>query len=372
MSSAAEILFWASVALVFYVYLGYPALLVALRLVIRRPVDKRPNFPFVSLLIPAYNEVRSIREKIRNSLDLDYPQDLIEIVIASDGSTDGTAEAAAEFACEERIRLFAYPKNRGKISTMNDTFPELKGEIVVFSDASSMLMPDAVREIVQNFYDARVGAVSGVYQVKQANDSSTGGAEKLYWKYETFVRMQESALDSLLGGHGHLYAIRKSLYFFPPPGTINDDYVIPVRIVSRGYRAVYETKAIGWEQAEEMAGFRRRVRIMAGNVQQLRELPRLLRRPLPLFFFFSHKAGRLVVPFGMLAAFLSSAILAGRPMYRAGFAAQVILYLLAGAGALFPIRPRILRLPYYFTMINLATFVGIYHALGFGRGMAWK
>ena len=368
----AQIVFWAAIGVVFYVYLGYPVVLLLLRLVIRRPVNKQPNFPVVSLLIPAYNEVAVIREKILNSLDLNYPQDRIEIVVASDGSSDGTVEAVAEFKSEQRVRLFAYPKNRGKIAAMNDVMPRLNGEIVVFSDASSMLDPDAVRHIVENFHDPRIGAVSGVYQVKKADHSSTGGAEQFYWKYETFVRLQESALDSLLGGHGHLYAIRKDLYSFPPPGTINDDYVIPVRIVSRGYRAVYEPKAIGWEQASEMAGFQRRVRIMAGNVQQLRELPRLVRRPLPLFFFFSHKVGRLAVPFAMLAALFASAFLARQPLFRAMLYGQAALYALAAAGAVLPLRPKILRLPYYFTMINAATFVGIYYALGFGRGMAWK
>lgn len=370
--SFIEIVFWLAIAQVFYVYLGYPVLLALLRVIIRRPVDKKPYYPLVSLLIPAYNEARVIREKIVNSLAIDYPQDRIEIVVASDGSTDGTAEAAQEFTSDPRVRLFAFPKNRGKISAMNDVFPQLKGEFVVFSDASAMLEPDAVGEIIQNFHDPKIGAVSGVYQVKKTEHSSTGGAEQIYWKYETFVRLQESKLDSLLGGHGHLYAIRKELYFYPPPGTINDDYVIPVRIVSRGYRAIYEPKAVGWEQAAEMAGFQRRVRIMAGNVQQLRELPRLWRRPLPLFFFFSHKVGRLAVPFAMLAALLASLILIGNPLYRALFLAQAALYLLAWAGAVLPLKPKILRLPYYFTMINLATFVGIYYALGFGRGMAWK
>ena len=372
MFSTAEIVFWAAVAVPFYVYLGYPLVLLGLRLIVHHPVNKQPCRPFVSVLIPAYNEIAVIRQKIHNSLDLDYPEDRIEIAVVSDGSTDGTVEAAQEFANGKRVRVFAYPKNRGKIAAMNDTVPELNGEIVVFTDASAMLLPNAVREIVENFSDSRVGAVSGVYQVRKSEQSAAGGSEQLYWKYETFLRLQESALDSLLGGHGHLHAIRKSLYCFPSPRTINDDYVISVRVVSRGYRAVYEPNAIGWEQAEEMAGFGRRVRIMSGNIRQLSELPGLLRRPLPLFFFLSHKVGRLVVPFAMITALAASVVLFGRPLYRVLFAAQVGLYLLALAGALVPLKPKILRLPYYFTMINAATFFGIYHALAGGRRMAWK
>ncbi len=368
----AEIVFWAAVAVSVYVYLGYPVILRALSCLIKRPIDKQPYFPMVSLLITAYNEVAVIREKIRNSFDLDYPPDRLEIVIACDGSTDGTAEAAQELADDKRVRVFAYPRNRGKITAMNETWPELNGEVVVLSDASAMLLPDSVREIAQNFHDPAVGAVSGVYQVKQAEHSLAGTSEQLYWKYETFIRLQESALGSLLGGHGHLYAIRKNLYFFPPSDTINDDYVIPLRIVSCGYRVVCEPKAVGWEQAEEMAGFRRRVRIMAGNVQQLREIPRLLRRPIPLFFFLSHKVGRLVVPFAMFAALVASAALVRHPLYGIAFVMQFALYFLAGFGAVAPLKPRILRVPYYFTMINMAAFLGIYHALSSGRNMAWK
>jgi len=372
MSSVAEILFWASVAMVSYVYAGYPLLLLVLRKLIDQPVDKQPYFPSVSLLIPAFNEAAVIREKIKNSLALDYPADKLEIVVASDGSTDGTGAAARELPDGRRVRVLDYAKNRGKVAVMNDAFPELKGDIVVFSDASSMLMPEAVREIVQNFHDPRVGAVSGIYRVRATEQSSTGAAEQLYWKYETFLRTQESALDSLLGGHGHLYAIRKELYFFPPAGTINDDYVIPVRIVARGFRAIYEPKAIGWEEAAEMAGFKRRVRIMAGNLQQLRELPRLVRRPLPLFFALSHKLGRLMVPFGMAGAFLASVALLGDPLYRIFFGAQLGFYVLACAGALLPLRPKILRVPYYFSMINAAAFVAIYHAAGSRRRLEWK
>jgi cellulose synthase/poly-beta-1,6-N-acetylglucosamine synthase-like glycosyltransferase len=368
---AAEIFFWASVMLAVYVYAGYPLLLAGLCALARRPVARQPCTPSVSLLICAHNEEAVIREKIQNSLALDYPEDRIEIVIASDGSADRTVEIARQWE-GGRVRLLAYPENRGKIATMNDSVTELKGEIVVFSDATAMLEPDAIREIVTNFHDPKIGAVSGVYQVRRAEQSAMGGSESLYWRYETALRLQESALDSVLGGHGQLYAIRKSLYPFPHPGTINDDYVVPVRIVSLGYRAVCEPKAVCWEEAAEMAGFGRRVRIMAGNVGQLRELPRLLARPLPLFFFFSHKLGRLLVPFAMLIALAASAVLWAQPVYRLAFLAQLILYLLAASGALIPLRPKLLRLPYYFTMINVATFLGIYHALSGGRRMAWK
>ncbi len=366
------IVFWCSISLVAYVYLGYPVALLLLRLLIHRPINKHFDQPFVSLLVSAYNERRVIAEKIHNSLQLNYPEDRLEVVVVSDGSTDGTAEAAQALSDDKRVRVLAFPKNRGKIPAMNDAVPQLKGEIVVFSDASAMLMPDSVRELVANFHDPQVGAVSGLYQVKKADHASMGGSEHLYWKYETFLKTQESALDSTLGGHGQLHAIRKALYPFPPAGTINDDYIISVRILSQGYRSVYEPKAIVWEEAEEMAGFGRRVRIMAGNIQQLREIPTLIRRPLPLFFFLSHKLGRLLVPFAMIAALIASTFLLDEPLYRLLFSVQIAFYAVALTGALWPLKPKILRLPYYFSMINLAAFLGVYHALRGGRGMAWK
>ena len=270
-----------------------------------------------------------------------YPDDRLEVVVASDGSTDGTTEAAQALADGVRVRVLAYPVNRGKILTINDSVPQLKGEIVIFSDASAMLRADSVRELVANFHDPQVGAVSGVYQLRSVYKHTTiGGSEQMYWKYETFLRLQESALDSILGGHGHLHAVRRALYPFPSANTINDDFVIPVRIVSRGYRAIYEPNAIGWEEATEMAGFGRRVRIMAGNVQQLREIPTLLRRPLPLFFFLSHKLGRLLVPFAMITALLAAALLADKLLYGWLLALQCAFYGLALAGAFVSLKAR--------------------------------
>jgi biofilm PGA synthesis N-glycosyltransferase PgaC len=186
--------------------------------------------------------------------------------------------------------------------------------------------------------------------------------------------VKESQLASTLGGHGHLHAIRKALYPFPRAGTINDDYVIPVSVLAKGYRAVYEPAAIVYEEAHEMTGFGRRVRIMAGNIQQLRYIRGLLHplRPLALFFFLSHKLTRLLVPFAMLAALIASLFLLDSPLYLAIFCGQLFFYLLAAAGSLWWLRPRVLMLPFYFCMINLATFFGFYHALTDRRSLAWR
>lgn len=373
----ARTIFWASAALALYVYAGYPLLLALVRRVARRPVAKRPIEPSVSLLVAAYNEADVIEAKIRNALALDYPPDRLEVAIACDGPTDGTTAIAQRVATEiggGRVRVFAYPVNRGKLSALNDTVRELGGEIVAFSDASSMLAAESLRTLVENFADPTVGAASGVYRVLRGEDAALGRQEDAYWKYETYLKQAEADIGSILGCHGSLYAIRRALYPYPRPGTINDDYVIPMRILARGYRVAYEPGAVAYEEAHEMGGFSRRVRIMTGNFEQLREMKSLLRplRPGPLFFFLSHKAGRLVVPLAMLAMLVANLFLLREPLYRGLFALQLAFYMLVLAGALVRLRPKVLRLPYYFCMINAAAFVGMYHALRGGRSLAWK
>jgi len=370
--------FWLAVAVPVYAYLGYPLILALLTVVIRRPVRRAPvpdpDAPMVSLLIPAYREAAVIEEKIRNSLALDYPADRLEIVVACDGSPDETPALARRMADGHRVRVLDYPMNRGKMNVLNASIPELRGEIVVFSDAAALLYPDAVSRLVSNFADTSVGAASGKYTVVKADEVSIGRSEDFYWRYETVLKVMESRISSTLGAHGHLHAIRKALYPFPPPGTINDDYIIPASVIARGYRAVYDSTAIVYEAAQEMTGFGRRVRIMAGNVQQLREIKPLLWPPriLPLYFFLSHKAVRLAVPFAMAVALVANVMLAGMAPYNALLTLQVAFYLLAIAGAVWKLRPRLLALPYYFTMINVAVFFGLYHALTSRRRMSWE
>jgi poly-beta-1,6-N-acetyl-D-glucosamine synthase len=369
-----EFFFWFATAIPFYAYLGYPIVLLLLGALFERPVRREKVEPSVTLLIPAYNEAAHIAGKIRDSLRLDYPAEKLEILVVCDGSRDETPAIAQEMADGRRVRVLNFPNNRGKILTLNDGVRESRGEVVVFSDATALLYPDSLRWLMMNFADPKVGAVSGRYTVIRADEVGIGKSEDFYWKYETFLKVRESQLDSMLGAHGHLHAIRRDLYPYPPPGTINDDYVIPVSVLSRGYRAVYEPRAVVYEEAREMTGFGRRVRIMAGNLQQLREIRGLLRplRLLPLFFFLSHKVSRLVVPFAMVAALVANALLISSPFYRALFLLQALFYLLALAGTLCRLRPKSLMLPYYFCMINAAVFFGVYHAMTSRRTMAWK
>jgi cellulose synthase/poly-beta-1,6-N-acetylglucosamine synthase-like glycosyltransferase len=373
---AAELVFWIAVLIPLYAFAGYPLVLAALGLAIHRDVRKAPIRPFVSLLIPAYNEARVMARKIENSLALDYPADRIEIVVVSDGSSDETVDIAS---AEGGVRVMALQKNRGKMAALNAAVPELRGEIIVFSDASAMLAPDSVRLLVENFADPSVGAAGGRYQVVKPKQVNIGASEDVYWKYEAFLKTQESRLGSTLGAHGHLHAIRKELYPFPPAETINDDYVIPLSVIGRGFRAVHEPAAVVFEEAREMTGFGRRIRIVAGNLQQLRHLGQFLApcQPLPLLFFLSHKVIRLLVPFAMLTALaanlflISSEVLMGSQAYRGLFGAQLLFYALAAVGLTGRLRPRALRLPFYFCMVNSAAFFGVYHAMTRHR-VAWK
>jgi cellulose synthase/poly-beta-1,6-N-acetylglucosamine synthase-like glycosyltransferase len=369
----AKLLFWISAGFAIYVYIGYPILLCGLRVFVRASPRRQPIEPSVSLLVAAYNEAGVIEEKIRNSLALDYPANKLDVVIASDGSKDATADIVRSFAAAEpgRVRLFHFEKNRGKTQVLNDVVKELRSDIVAFSDASSMLATDSVRILVQPFSAPRVGAASGVYRLLQKDQARMGSQEDLYWKYETFLKVQEARLGAFTGAHGSLYAIRRELYPFPSPDTINDDFTIPMRILEGGYSVAYEPAAVAYEEAHEMEGFSRRVRITAGNVEQLREIKSLLwpPRPFVLFCLLSHKTGRLLVPVFMIAALVANLFLLGQFPYNWLLLGQGIFYGLAVLGAIMSLRPKVLRLPFYFCMINSALFAWLYQAVRHGRAI---
>ena len=369
-----EIVFWSSAFLIVYAYVGYPLVLLLLRILIHRSVRKGSIEPYVTLVVPAYNESRVIEAKIRNARSLDYPANKLEVLIACDGSTDGTVEVASKLSDGSRVRVLAFPRNRGKISVLNDAVREARGEIVVFSDASAILKSDAIRQLVANFADPRVGAVSGIYRVQHASGARLGSQEEIYWKYETFLKIQESTLASTIGGHGQILGVRKDLYPYPAPGTINDDFVIPVRVLAGGSRVVYEPLAVAFEEASEMVGFQRRVRIMAGNMQQLREMKGLLWPPqvLPLLFFLSRKVVRSAIPFFLVCLAVSNCFLLHGRFYQLTGCCQLVFYGLAILGSRWQLKPRALRLPYYFCFVNFAYLWTMYQLVQ-GRGkVRWK
>jgi cellulose synthase/poly-beta-1,6-N-acetylglucosamine synthase-like glycosyltransferase len=368
-----KLLFWISVAFPLYVYIGFPLLLWLLQALVRRAPRSAPIEPSVSLLIAAYNEAAVIADKIRNSLALDYPSEKLEIVIASDGSEDATAEIVRSFeaASGGRVRLLDYPQNRGKMAVLNDAIRELRGDIVAFSDATSMLGTDSLRVLVQSFSDPHVGAVSGVYRLLKKDQAQLGAQEDIYWKYETFLKVQEARLGAFTGAHGSLFAVRRALYPFPSEHTINDDFVIPMRILEGRHRVAYEPAAVAFEAAHEMEGFSRRVRITAGNIEQLREIKGLLwpPRPFVLFCLLSHKTGRLLVPLFMLSALATNIALRSQFPYNWLLVGQALFYSLAVLGGTVDLKPKILRLPYYLCLVNAPLFAWIYQAVRHGRAI---
>jgi len=358
-------LFWFSLGTLAYIYIGYPLLVWVLARLFGRDPVRRETTPMVSLLIPAYNEEAHIEEKLRNSLSLDYPTDRLEILVASDGSTDRTNAIVKAFAAQG-VRLIAMSQNIGKASMLSRVVPLLRGEIVVFSDASSQLARDALRKLLRPFADPRVGCVSGLYRlIGDAVGDLRAQGEGLYWRYETFIKRQESRLHSILGAHGAFYAIRRSLFQHVGETDINDDYLVPMRIVASGARAVYEPAAVAWERelASVEGEFARRRRIAAGNCQQIAALRHLLhpRRGWMAFCFFSHKVLRTAAPLLMIALLISSPWLPA-PWAALALGAQALLYGSAWIGYLCQRSGR--RIPWlspplYFCLGNLAMLAGL-------------
>jgi cellulose synthase/poly-beta-1,6-N-acetylglucosamine synthase-like glycosyltransferase len=364
-----EVIFWLLAAVVVYVYAGYPLLLVLLSaLGARRPVHKGEIEPGVTLIVSAFNEAAVIAEKIRNSLALDYPREKIEIVVISDASDDGTDEIVGQFAAQG-VRLLRMNDRGGKTLGLNAGVRAAQGEIVVFSDANAMYLPDAIRKMARNFADPAVGAVVGESTYADAE----GGAqqsESLYWKYETGIKRLETQIGSTVGGDGAIYAIRRSLYRDMRADALSD-FVNPMQIVMAGYRCIYEPQAQSVEEAAEGFDkeFRRKVRIVNRAWRATWTLPALL-NPLRFGWFslelISHKLLRWLMPLFLVAVLLLNVLLVERaPLYSWLLVLQLVFYALALAGYLTrgrPTQPRLIYVPYYFCLVNIASARGIIEA----------
>jgi cellulose synthase/poly-beta-1,6-N-acetylglucosamine synthase-like glycosyltransferase len=337
------------------------------------PLGPRPR---VSLLVAAYNEETVIRSKIENSLALRYPKELLEIVIASDGSTDRTVPIAEEYS-DRGVTVCAYAERRGKPATLDRALGRTSGEILVLSDANTFLDAGSVEMLVRHFVEERVGAVCGELILETPGGSV--GEEERYWRYEQTLKVMESATGTALGANGGIYAIRRSLLDGIPENLLIDDFVIPMRAVEKGFRIVYDPEAVGREETAPDAAseFRRRIRIGAGGFQALWLLRGLLnpRRGFVSFAFFSHKLLRWLGPFFLLAMLASSLLLASKPAYAVAASVQGGLYALAAAGALMERSGRTggpLRKPFYFVMINAALIIGCVRWMLGTQRAAWE
>jgi cellulose synthase/poly-beta-1,6-N-acetylglucosamine synthase-like glycosyltransferase len=334
----AEIVFWASFVAVWYVYAGYPTLLLVWRRCVRRPVRKLPWEPRVSIIIAVHNEEARIARKIRNCLELDYHRDKLEIVISLDGPTDGTAEVVRRCARDIRnVIVVAGRERRGKAVALNRGVGLARGDVLVFTDARQRLHPLAIRELTANLADPAVGSVSGELLLLNERSAEAGCGVGIYWRYEKWMREQESEIHSMMGATGALYAIRAAQFRPLPPGTILDDVALPMSLVLRGLRAVFDPAARAYDVVSccPDAEYPRKVRTLLGNFQLLALMPQLLlpwRNPV-WFQFWSHKVGRLAVPY-FLAALLAANLTLWHGPYALFLAGQVVFYALAFSGRL--------------------------------------
>lgn len=375
----AETIFWGALAVVAYVYVGYPALIYVLANVRPRPVKKAPHEPSVSFIIAAYNEEKAIAEKIENTLALDYPRDRIEILVASDGSTDRTDEIVrTQFA--GRATLVAVPGRGGKTIAQNRTVEHARGEILVFSDATTVYRPDVLRQIMANYADPQVGCVTGwvVMGVDQSTAIHKGRAA--YADYEQWLRIYESLFASILGAGGAVYSLRRSLYT-DLPGDVTSDFSQAVKVVEQGYRAIIEPAAVVFEAGEGSDirdEIERRTRVATRGLRgqyYVRHFFNPLRHPWFFFQTLSHRLLRWAVPIFMIVAFVANLFLLGHPLYRLIFLGQAACYLAAAAGYALAVRGkrvRVFLIPLYFCVVNLAPLLALRSLLRGDKKVVWE
>jgi cellulose synthase/poly-beta-1,6-N-acetylglucosamine synthase-like glycosyltransferase len=359
---ALEAAFWAAGTVVFYSYAGYPALVALLGRGRPEPHPEPPAVPpRVSVLIAARNEAEHIGAKLESCLALAHPGDRLEVLVVSDASDDGTDAIVRDFA-SRGVRLLRLEQPSGKAVALNRGVAASTGEILLFTDARQPLEREALAALLGHFSEPTTGAVSGELMIASAPGQPTRGVG-LYWRYEKWIRRAESRLDSTVGVTGALYALRRELFEPLDPRLILDDVAIPMAVVLRGKRVLFEPGARAWDRLPDRPGqeYRRKLRTLAGNFQLLRLQPRLLdpRRNRLLWQLVSHKLTRLLVPWCLLALLLATAALATTPRlaWRLALGLQLAFYAAAALGAALAARGRALgplSAPFAFVLLNLA------------------
>lgn len=356
-----ELVFWISAFVLFYTYLGYPLIMYLIfktewiRYFIRIPEDagkvylnpdlsgfkvfdqrytQKEFYPFVSMIVAAYNEEDVIEKKIQNCLELNYPVDKIEFLFVTDGSTDRTPEIVKSYSDKFNfIKLFHQEERKGKLNAIKRVINETKGSIIVFSDANAMYNKDAIKYLVQPFQFEKVGCVAGEKRVVSKNNELI--AEGLYWKYESFLKKLDSEIFSIVGAAGEIFAIRKYLYVSLPENTINEDLILTMNIASKGYRVIYEPKAYAFEYASKAIfdDFIRRLRISTGGLQSiflLKNLFDIRKYKFLSFQFISHRILRwTLAPLSLITLFISNLLLYNNsinPFFKFCLYAQSFVY----------------------------------------------
>jgi cellulose synthase/poly-beta-1,6-N-acetylglucosamine synthase-like glycosyltransferase len=377
--TAAALLVWLSLGGLTYVYLGYPLLLAAIGFFAKRPKAAALGyFPTISMLIAAYNEEAGIQKKIEQTLALDYPASKLEIIVLSDCSSDRTDEIVKSFA-DPRIRLFRAPQRKGKTNAQNLGVEIANGEVLIFSDATTVYHPQALQYLATNYANPKVGAVSGRYQYFDPEGKSpTGSGMIAFWNYENFIKTMQSRIRTISGCCGCIYSVRRAAYTALHPDVISD-LVQPLRAIQKGYRVVFEDRALAYEETTKSSKeeFSMRVRVVTRGIRGILSVPSLLnpvKNGWVSFQLISHKVLRWMVPFFLLLLFASNAVLWNQAWYGILFASQVVFYGFALLTLRVPVHSvwKPLGIPLYFCTLNAAALRSILEVIRGRKYVVWE
>ena len=382
MDSLLIIIACLSLILFVYNYFIYPAVIILVSKFVKTsraeyPLAERTEWPTVSFIIAAYNEEKVIRNKILNTLALDYPAEKFQIIIVSDGSDDKTHEIVSEYAESGIIGLHEMARG-GKSGALNRGVAQAKGDILVFSDANNNFSKDAIKHLVKHFADTQIGAVTGAKHIYENNDRQSSTGDGLYWKYESKIKEAESRLGSITGAEGEILAVRKSMFTPLDKNVINDDAAITFNIVKSGNRIIYEKAAQAYEEAsiDLVDDFNVKVRMTAGGYQTLELQWNYLFPPRNwyAFSFISHKVLRWLAPHFLLLILLTTAFTLNNPYMLTLFVLQLAFYLVSFYGWLYRSKdlPKLVYIPMYFTVMNIALFWGFIRFLSRNTASIWK
>lgn len=373
-----------SVFLILYNYIVYPGVVISLAALLRRfyPGKPKPDVEScdksVTFVIAAYNEERVIEQKIRNTLEIDYPRDLFEIIVVTDGSNDRTPELVKLFE-KSGVRLLHQSERRGKTAALNRAVEAASGEIIVFSDANNDFSSNSVKMLVRNFADPAIGGVCGSKRIKQNKHRDSSSGDSLYWKYESAIKSAESQIGSITGADGEIFAIRRELYHTIDDNVINDDAEITLSIIQQNYRVVYDKDAESHEEASIHIkdDFNVKVRMVAGGFQTVQRWPfqTLIPTSWHSFAFLSHKVLRWLAPVFMIIAFFGTMALSGNLFYRVLFVLQLPIYIAAIIGILKKSKgemPAYIYVPFYLVVMNAAALVGLIRFVGKKQNTRWS
>jgi cellulose synthase/poly-beta-1,6-N-acetylglucosamine synthase-like glycosyltransferase len=319
----------------------------------------------VTVIVPAYNEQASLPNKILNLRQIDYPAEKLQIVFVSDGSTDRTNQILSSLE-DPKIEVVLLPKRRGKSEALNVAVSRAHHDILVFSDASTLFAPDAVKNLTRHFSNPKVGIVCGALEFERTSESRQ--TEGVYWGYESMLRLMEARLGATLTASGALFALRRTAFRSLAPETMIEDFVIPMNARNLGYTVLYDPEATANELAASsvVGEFTRRVRLAVGSFRALRGFLTTSLDGFTSIAFVSHKLLRWVLPFLLIALLVSNVFLLNKSLYRAVFLGQLLFLVWACLGFVFRHRMRRVRyalVGYFLLAMNLAFLVGFFRFL---------